>query len=154
MAYEYHYRRKVYWQDTDMAGIIHFTNYFRYMEEVEIEFLSSLDLDPLKFAHKHNVWRPRVSAQCDFKKTVSFGDELDIHIWVVKKGTVLDPLRNCLQPRRGRSRSRGVLSSPVSARPPTASCSQRRSRRVIDEALQVAPFRGSIRMTRPGLSCA
>ncbi|MDE0433356.1 MAG: hypothetical protein OXH92_05060, partial [Bryobacterales bacterium] len=73
MAYEYHYRRKIYWQDTDMAGIIHFTNYFRYMEEVEIEFLSSLGLDMLKIAHKHNVWRPRVSAQCDFKKTVSFG---------------------------------------------------------------------------------
>lgn len=86
MAYEFHYPRKVYWQDTDMAGIIHFTNYFRYMEEVEIEFLYSLGLDTLKIAHKYNVWRPRVSAQCDFKKTVSFGDELDIHIWVVKKG--------------------------------------------------------------------
>ncbi|MYA79202.1 MAG: acyl-CoA thioesterase [Acidobacteriia bacterium] len=139
MAYEYHYRRKVYWQDTDMAGIIHFTNYFRYMEEVEIEFLSSLDLDPLKFAHKHNVWRPRVSAQCDFKKTVSFGDELDIHIWVVKKGRSSIHYELAFN-HDGEEVAHGRLVIACVSKTPDGVMQSTPIPPVIDEALQVAPF--------------
>ena len=29
---------------------------------------------------------PRVSATCDFLKPVTFGDELDVHTWISKKG--------------------------------------------------------------------
>ena len=31
--------RRVDFADTDMAGIIHFSNYFRYMEFAEVAFL-------------------------------------------------------------------------------------------------------------------
>lgn len=139
MAYEYHYRRKIYWQDTDMAGIIHFTNYFRYMEEVEIEFLSSLGLDPLKIAHKHNVWRPRVSAQCDFKKTVSFGDELDIHIWVVKKGRSSIHYELAFD-HDGEEVAHGRLVIACVSKTPDGRMQPTPIPPVMDEALQVAPF--------------
>ena len=86
MAFEFRYRRRVFWQDTDMAGIIHFTNYFRYMEEAETEFHRSLGFSMLKAGGGLGVWRPRVSAQCDFLRPVTFGDELDVHLKVVKKG--------------------------------------------------------------------
>ena len=42
MAYEFHYKRRIHFQETDAAGLIHFTNYFRYMEEAETEFLMSV----------------------------------------------------------------------------------------------------------------
>ena len=86
MAFEFHHRRRIYWQDTDMAGIIHFTNYFRYMEEIEAEFLRSLGLDHLEIRRRHGIMAPRVHAECDFIKTVTYGDELDIHLWIYKKG--------------------------------------------------------------------
>ena len=73
MDFEFRYRRRVFWQDTDMAGIIHFTNYFRYMEEAETEFHRSLGFGMLKTGGGLGVWRPRVSAQCDFLRPVTFG---------------------------------------------------------------------------------
>ena len=36
--------RRVEFGDTDMAGIIHFANFFRYMEAAETDFLRSLGL--------------------------------------------------------------------------------------------------------------
>lgn len=86
MPYEYHYRRLVHWQDTDLAGIIHYTNYFRYMDEAETEFYRSLGLDKLADSGREGVMCPRVSAHCDFIKRVTFGDELDVHLWISRKG--------------------------------------------------------------------
>ena len=86
MAYEFYYRRLVHWQDTDLAGIIHYTNYFRYMDEAETEFYRSLGLHKLKDSSAEGVTCPRVSASCDFVSPAVFGDELDIHLWVAKKG--------------------------------------------------------------------
>ena len=86
MAFEFHHRRRIYWQETDMAGIIHFTNYFRYMEETEAEFLHSLGLGHLETRRRYGIMAPRVHAECDFIKTVTYSDELDIHLWVFKKG--------------------------------------------------------------------
>ena len=86
MAYEFHYRRLVHWQDTDLAGIIHYTNYFRYMDEAETEFYRSLGLHKLKDSTKEGVTCPRVSASCDFVKPAVFGDVLNVHLWIAKKG--------------------------------------------------------------------
>ena len=86
MAHEFHYRRLVHWQDTDTAGIIHFTNYFRYMEEAETEFLRSFGIQKRKDPPFDTVFCPRVSASCDFVKTVAFGDELGVHLSVAKIG--------------------------------------------------------------------
>jgi YbgC/YbaW family acyl-CoA thioester hydrolase len=85
MAFEFHYRRFVAWQDTDAAGIIHFTNYFRYMEEAETRFQLSLGSEFLE-AVRHGIYCLRVAVSCDFLKPVTFGDEIDIHLWVRKKG--------------------------------------------------------------------
>ena len=86
MAYEYHYQRLVHWQDTDLAGIIHYANYFRYMDEAETEFYRSVGLHKLTDSRQEGVMCPRVSAACDFIKPVTFGDELDVHTWISKKG--------------------------------------------------------------------
>ncbi len=86
MAFEFRYRRMVQWVDTDAAGIIHFSNYFRYMEEAELAFYRQLGLTVFDRSKPHSVMCPRVSAQCDFRKTVTYGDELDIHLWVAKMG--------------------------------------------------------------------
>lgn len=139
MAYEFHYHRRIFWQDTDMAGIIHFTNYFRFMEEVEIEFLYSLGLDSLRIAREYNVWRPRVAAQCDFKKTVTFGDELDIHLWVVRKGRSSIHYEIAFN-HDGEEVARGRLSVACASKDAEGKLSSTPIPPILDEALQVAPF--------------
>jgi acyl-CoA thioester hydrolase len=42
MAFEYKVRRRVEFSETDMAGIVHYSNFFRYMEAAEHEFFRSL----------------------------------------------------------------------------------------------------------------
>ncbi len=87
MAYEFHYQRMVQFVDTDMAGIIHFTNYFRYMEEVEIAFYYSIGM-PGQFRRGGGdaVGLPRVGASCDFIKPVTCGDRLDCRLLVRRMG--------------------------------------------------------------------
>ena len=40
----YRVKRRVEFHETDSAGIVHFSNFFRYMEAAEVEFLNSLGL--------------------------------------------------------------------------------------------------------------
>ncbi len=44
MSFDFRTKRRIEFAETDMAGIVHFSNYFRYMEETEHEFLRSLGL--------------------------------------------------------------------------------------------------------------
>ena len=44
MASEYTITRRVEFSETDLAGIMHFTNYYRWMEICEHEFLRSVGL--------------------------------------------------------------------------------------------------------------
>ncbi|MBI3469423.1 MAG: acyl-CoA thioesterase [Planctomycetes bacterium] len=86
MPHEYRTTRRVEWADTDSAGIIHFANYFRYMEEVEHEFLRSLGLSVLMEHDGHQLTWPRVSASCDFVRPVRFENVLDVRLTVTRIG--------------------------------------------------------------------
>ena len=85
-AYELRTQRRVEFADTDCAGIIHFTSYFRYMEEVEHAFLRSLGQSVKSYTPQGEVGFPRLSATCEFVAPASFEDVLDVHLWVERKG--------------------------------------------------------------------
>ena len=44
MAAEFSISRRVQFAETDMAGVVHFSNYFRWMEEVEHAFFRAVGL--------------------------------------------------------------------------------------------------------------
>ena len=75
-------RRTVEFSHTDMAGISHFTNYFRYMEEAEHEFLRSLGLDVVMHDAKGTYGFPKLSAECRYRRPVAYGTELTIQMRV------------------------------------------------------------------------
>jgi len=85
MPYEFHCRQRVEFADTDMAGIVHFANFFRYMERAEHEFLRSLGLSVHAVNGDDLVSWPRVNAECKFRAPLSFEDELDVHLLVREK---------------------------------------------------------------------
>lgn len=86
MPHEFHYQRRVHFQDTDTAGLIHFSNYFRYMEETETEFLlAALAAAGVPRTEGYFV-TPRVNVAAEFFKPVGFGDVLDCHLRVSSKG--------------------------------------------------------------------
>jgi YbgC/YbaW family acyl-CoA thioester hydrolase len=78
--------RRVDFADTDMAGIIHFSNYFRFMESAEVAFLRARGLSVSMSWGADKLGFPRVSATCDFLHPVRFEDVVDIEVRVERVG--------------------------------------------------------------------
>ncbi len=83
----YRTQRRVEFCDTDMAGIVHFANFFRWMESAEVEFLRSRGLNVTLDWEGRHIGFPRVSATCDYVKPCTFGDVLDVAVTVDRLGT-------------------------------------------------------------------
>jgi len=87
MPYEYKVRRRVEFSETDMAGIVHYSNFFRYMEAAEHEFFRSIGFSVVTRQVDPPVGWPRVRAECDFRQPLRFEDEYEVHMLVVEKKT-------------------------------------------------------------------
>lgn len=82
MAFSYIHRRQVEFSETDMAGIVHFSNYFRWMEAAESAFFQSLQVKMVDIGEDVVKGWPRVRAQCEFHAPLFFQDQVEIHLFV------------------------------------------------------------------------
>lgn len=86
MTSKFQVRKRVEFAETDMAGIVHFSNYFRYMEVVEHSFFRSLGLSVyMPFDEAILSW-PRVSCSFEYKRPMRFEDEVDLVLNITKVG--------------------------------------------------------------------
>ena len=81
---EYTLRRRVLFHEVDSAGIVHFSNYFRYMEEVEHALWRDVGLSIAP--SESGVGFPRVSVGFDYHRPLRFEDEFEARIRVVAMG--------------------------------------------------------------------
>lgn len=84
MAHRFTCTERVQFSDTDMAGIVHFSNFFRYMERVEHAFFRSLGfsiVDPPTVGEERVGW-PRVHASCDYMSPLRFEEEFKCELLV------------------------------------------------------------------------
>ena len=79
--------RRVEFHETDMAGMVHFSNFFRYMEEAEVDFLRHLGLGVVWQGKEQRYSFPRVSATCDYFIPARFEDLLEIRVAIEKIGS-------------------------------------------------------------------
>jgi YbgC/YbaW family acyl-CoA thioester hydrolase len=85
VACEFKLTRQVEFSDTDMAGIMHFANFFRFMEAAEHAFFRSLGFSIHEVGS--GLGWPRVHAECDFKHPLRFEDMVEICLFVSEKRT-------------------------------------------------------------------
>jgi YbgC/YbaW family acyl-CoA thioester hydrolase len=78
---EFTLRRRVTFHEVDSAGIVHFSIYFRYMEEAEHALWRAAGISIA--ARDANVGYPRVSAAFDYHRPLRFEDEFDARIRIV-----------------------------------------------------------------------
>lgn len=83
----YRTTRRVEFADTDMAGIVHFANFFRFMEAAEVEFLRARGLSVALTWEGDTLGFPRVAASCDYVKPAKFEDVLDVSVRVARLGS-------------------------------------------------------------------
>jgi acyl-CoA thioester hydrolase len=76
----FRYRRRVQFAETDMAGLVHFSVFFRYMEEAEHALWRSAGLTIAR-PDEHTGW-PRLAATFDFKSPLRFEDEFDVVVQI------------------------------------------------------------------------
>ena len=84
---EYHTKRRIEFSDTDLAGIVHFSRFFVFMETAEHQFLRSLGTSVSTEWDGNRIGWPRLAASCEYFHPVKFEDVLDIHLTVARKGT-------------------------------------------------------------------
>ncbi len=82
MSSGFHYSRRVQFSETDLAGIAHFSVYFRFMEEAEHALWRAAGLS-IGAAEKTGGW-PRVSAAFDYKSPLRFEDEFDVIVHIAE----------------------------------------------------------------------
>jgi YbgC/YbaW family acyl-CoA thioester hydrolase len=77
---EYRLRRSVHFYELDPAGIVHFSWFFRYMEEAEHALwrAAGLSIAP----QESGVAFPRVAATFDYQQPLRFEEEFDVVVRV------------------------------------------------------------------------
>lgn len=79
---EYRLTRRVQFYETDVAGIVHFSWFYRYMEEAEHALWreAGLSIHP----DGSEIGWPRVSASFDFHRALRFEDEFDVWLRIAE----------------------------------------------------------------------
>lgn len=78
MSSDFRYTRRVQFADTDLAGIVHFTAIFKYVEEAEHALWRHCGLS---IAERNSAigW-PRLNAALEFRNPLRFEDECEISV--------------------------------------------------------------------------
>ncbi len=77
------YIHEVKYYETDQMKITHHSNYIRFMEEARIDMQKQIGWDYADF-EKAGIVSPVVSVSCDYKKTTTFADIIEITVNVEK----------------------------------------------------------------------
>jgi YbgC/YbaW family acyl-CoA thioester hydrolase len=79
--------RRVAFSETDLAGVMHFSNYFRWIEDLEHNFWLSLGLSVV-LRLPDGAWLswPRVAVHCEYKSPARFEDEVGLALRLVEVG--------------------------------------------------------------------
>jgi len=65
-----------------MAGIAHFSNFFRWMEETEHAFLKEIGCPPVSQEGEKFWGWPRVKASCEYRSPLRFDEPFECRLFV------------------------------------------------------------------------
>ena len=82
MGESFVYRRRVHFAETDLAGIVHFSCFFRYMEEAEHAWWRAAGLTIARPGDEMG-W-PRVAASFDYRAPLRFEDEIEVAVRIAE----------------------------------------------------------------------
>lgn len=82
MLYQHVIQRRIEFHETDLAGIVHFSRFFNYMEAAEHEMFRELGYSIVtRIEGKRYAW-PRVHAECDYRRPLRFEDVFEVKLFV------------------------------------------------------------------------
>jgi acyl-CoA thioester hydrolase len=75
---------RVYYEDTDAAGVVYYANYLKFMERARTEWLSSLGFDLAVVEREHGIVFAVHRVEIDFRKPAQLSDRLDVTLTLVE----------------------------------------------------------------------
>lgn len=74
------FERKINYYETDKMGVVHHSNYIRFLEEARCYMLDKIGL-PFSTLEENGITIPVLGVNCDYKYHVTFGDTILINIF-------------------------------------------------------------------------
>ena len=78
MAKKFSFKVKVYYEDTDVGGVVYYANYLKFLERARSEAIYSLGYTNSCILKKFEVLLIVKSCKIDYKKPAMFEDTLEI----------------------------------------------------------------------------
>lgn len=77
------YEHRAQYYETDQMGIIHHSNYIRWMEEARMDFLSRIGF-PMEKIEAAGIVSPVVSVECRYRQVCKINEDICIHLHIKK----------------------------------------------------------------------
>ena len=74
---DFTYERKINYYETDKMGVVHHSNYIRYLEETRCKWLEELEM-PFDEFERQGITIPVLGVNISYKYHVTFGDTIII----------------------------------------------------------------------------
>jgi acyl-CoA thioester hydrolase len=67
---------RVYYEDTDLAGIVYYANYLKFIERARTEWVASLGIDQMALKAAEGIVFAVRRVEADYLRPARFGDDL------------------------------------------------------------------------------
>ena len=75
------FERKINYYETDRMGVVHHSNYIRFLEEARCFLLDKIDM-PFSLLEDNGITIPVLNVDCTYKHHVTFNDTILIKVFV------------------------------------------------------------------------
>ncbi|MFM7334582.1 MAG: tol-pal system-associated acyl-CoA thioesterase [Tabrizicola sp.] len=77
---------KVYYEDTDLAGIVYYANYLKFIERARTEWVASLGVDQMALKAQHGIVFAVRRVEADYLRPAKFADDLVVETVLTSLG--------------------------------------------------------------------
>lgn len=75
------YERKINYYETDRMGVVHHSNYIRFLEEARCNLLERIDM-PFDLLEENGITIPVLGVNVDYKYHVTYGDTILVKLFI------------------------------------------------------------------------
>ena len=83
---EFRWPVRVYYEDTDAAGVVYYANYLRFLERARTEWLSALGIEVDALAREHGVAFVVHRLDVEYRRPARLGERLAVGVHLVGRG--------------------------------------------------------------------
>ena len=81
---DHKFELSVYFEDTDLAGIVYYANYLKFIERARSEWVQALGIDQMRLKAEYGVVFAVRRIEADYLQAAKFGDRLQVRTRVLE----------------------------------------------------------------------